>query len=76
MIVLATIMGPIVLIFLAVSFATDHWLDFTVKKNLFSTATIGSSRSDADVGRYTNDRHRGLFRECYPGNDTQCEYIL
>lgn len=73
MLVSATIMGPIVLVFLSVSFATDHWLEFDVQRG-----ALGSLRADSEtdmkLARYTHSRHRGLFRECYPGNDTKCEY--
>lgn len=68
--VTATILGPIVMILLAVSFATDYWLEFDVKRERFATATRNLWTSDVLAARYTHSRHRGLFRECYPGNDT------
>lgn len=71
MLVLATIMGPIVLVFLSVSFATDHWLEFDVKRGSLTPTIRTNSENDMKLARYTHTRHRGLFRECYPGNDTK-----
>lgn len=70
MLVLATIMGPIVLVFLSVSFATDHWLEFDVNRGQLSPTIRSDSETSVVLARYTHTRHRGLFRECYPGNDT------
>lgn len=71
LIVIATILGPITLVFMAVSFGTDHWLEFDVKRSILSVQD-----KEFDRARYTHTRYRGLFRECYPGNDTACEYRL
>lgn len=68
LIVIATILGPITLVFMAVSFGTDYWLEFDVDR-----AGLGGDDLDAGKVLYTHDRYRGLFRECYPGNDTACE---
>ena len=73
MLVLATVMGPIVLIFLSVSFATDHWLEFDVSRGQLSPTIRSDSENSVVLARYTHTRHRGLFRECYPGNDTKCK---
>lgn len=64
MLVCATILGPITIVFLAVSFATDHWLEFKVDRTRYS---------GSDPNRVTHTRYRGIFRECYPGNDTACK---
>jgi len=71
LIVLATIMGPITLVFLSVSFGTDHWLEFRVDRSKFSPTLRDRSTKDVKLARYTHTRDRGVFRECYPGNDTQ-----
>ncbi|XP_062602882.1 transmembrane protein 178B-like [Saccostrea cucullata] len=63
MLVCATILGPITIVFLAVSFATDHWLEFKVDRSKF---TVGN-----EFDRVAHTRYRGIFRECYPGNDTE-----
>lgn len=68
MLVCATILGPITIVFLAVSFATDYWLEFKVDP--------GYTRLSTDNARVSHTRHRGIFRECYPGNDTACEYLF
>lgn len=65
LIVIATILGPITLVFIAVSFGTDYWLEFSVDRTSFTVDDKLASRV-----RYTHTRYRGLFRECYPGNDT------
>lgn len=54
-------------IFVAISFGTDYWLDYTVDRSSFPDAL---KNDDKNNGRYTFSRNRGLFRECYPGNDT------
>ena len=72
--VTATILGPIVLVLMAVSFATDHWLEFDVKRSVLTAQQRQESTSDFIMGRYTHTRQRGLFRECYPTNETACEY--
>ena len=69
LIVIATILGPITLVFMAVSFGTDYWLEFDVDRSILSS----SERIDNEIAKWTHTRYRGLFRECYPGNDTACE---
>lgn len=71
MVVCATILGPIVMVLLAVSFATDHWLYYDVDLSLI---TSPDRLTKVDVARYTTERHRGMWRECYPTNETECEY--
>lgn len=66
LIVLATILGPITLVFMAISFGTDYWLEHDVQRARLAQ----SERDDLTKARYTHTRYRGLFRECYPGNDT------
>ncbi|KAK7501915.1 hypothetical protein BaRGS_00006667 [Batillaria attramentaria] len=69
LIVIATILGPITLVFMAVSFGTDYWLEFNVDRT-----KLNPEDKDDKMARYTHTRYRGLFRECYPGNDTACKY--
>lgn len=59
------------MVLLAVSFATDHWLEFDVDKRALTPTTLVDRTNDVILARYTHTRHRGLFRECYPGNDTE-----
>ncbi|KAL8600910.1 hypothetical protein ACOMHN_045047 [Nucella lapillus] len=66
LVVMATILGPITLVFMSVSFGTDHWLKFDVDRNKLTTAVKTSTTYE----RFSHSRYRGLFRECYPGNDT------
>lgn len=73
MLVTATILGPVVMVLLAVSFATDHWLEYDVDKRQLSQTVLGARDRDVLLARYTHTRNRGLFRECYPGNDTLCK---
>lgn len=77
MLVLATILGPIVVVFLSVSFATDHWLKFEVDRKKYASEDITSytkSKTDIPLARVAHTRNRGIFRECYPTNDTECKY--
>ncbi|KAL8590648.1 hypothetical protein ACOMHN_067427 [Nucella lapillus] len=65
LIVIATNLGPITLVFMAVSFGTDYWLEFDVDRSKLDATDLLAGKE-----RYTHTRYRGLFRECYPGNDT------
>lgn len=56
-------------IFVAISFGTDYWLKFTVDRSELDTS-LKTADAIKKNGRYTFSRNRGLFRECYPGNDT------
>lgn len=71
LIVLATILGPVTLVFMSVSFGTDHWLEFRVDRSKLSTGQRSSSETNQAEARYMHTRDRGIFRECYPGNDTK-----
>lgn len=59
--VLAICLGPVVIALLAVSFATDYWIEYTVDRT-----KLGGFKSDPTKARYTFTRNRGIFRECYP----------
>lgn len=73
MLVTATILGPCVMVLLAISFATDHWLEYDVNKDELGDIAL-ERNTNFILGRSTHTRNRGLFRECYPGNDTLCKY--
>ncbi|XP_041362281.1 transmembrane protein 178B-like [Gigantopelta aegis] len=68
LIVIATILGPITLVFIAVSFGTDNWLVYTVKSDVSKT---NPSNKPLAVQMVYHSRNQGLFRICYPGNDTK-----
>lgn len=68
LIVIATILGPITLVFMAVSFGTDYWLQHDVQRDKLTLQERAST--DLAANKYTHSRYRGLFRECFPGNDT------
>ncbi|KAK0048615.1 transmembrane protein 178B, partial [Biomphalaria pfeifferi] len=69
LIVIATILGPITLVFMSVSFGTDHWLEFRVDRSKLPTTERDTT--DLEKAKIAHSRDRGLFRECFPGNDTQ-----
>ncbi|CAG5126871.1 unnamed protein product [Candidula unifasciata] len=71
MIVIATILGPITLVFMSVSFGTNFWVQFTVNVASFNKTIRDRTRTDVGFARYHLTRDRGLFRECYPGNETE-----
>ena len=75
LIVLATILGPVTLVFMSVSFGTDHWLEFRVDRDKLTDQERNESKNDQVKARYYHTRDRGIFRECYPGSDTECEYM-
>ncbi|CAC5386890.1 unnamed protein product [Mytilus coruscus] len=53
----------ITLMFMTLSFSTNYWVSYTVNRDNLTT----NQRNDYNInGRYTYSRHRGLFRECYP----------
>ncbi|GFN79853.1 voltage-dependent calcium channel gamma-5 subunit [Plakobranchus ocellatus] len=68
LIVIATILGPVTLVFMAVSFGTDHWLEFRVDRSKLSDPP---APRDWKRARYYTSRDRGIFRECYPDNNTE-----
>lgn len=76
MLVSAIILGPIVMVLLAISFATDHWMEFDVDTEDLSVAVRNTRVTNVLMARYTHSRNRGIFRECYPGNDTQCKWTI
>lgn len=65
----ANIIGVLAIVIIAAVIGTDRWLVFTVERNRLLPATqLGSM--DGIKARYYHTRQRGMFRECYPGNDT------
>lgn len=66
MLIAGTCFTILTVVFLAISFATDYWLDYTVKRTDLAIAVRNNNKTN---GRYTLTRHRGLFRECYPGSE-------
>lgn len=71
MLVAGTCFTILTLIFVAISFATDYWISYTVKRENLSNVV---KNAEAANGRYTFSRNRGLFRECYP-NASDGEYM-
>uniref|UniRef100_A0A0B7AG52 Uncharacterized protein n=2 Tax=Arion vulgaris TaxID=1028688 RepID=A0A0B7AG52_9EUPU len=71
LIVIATILGPITLVIMSVSFGTDHWLEFRVNTTSFNNTIRTMIETNVAMARYHVSRDRGLFRECYPGSDTK-----
>lgn len=61
---------------IAISFATDQWINCQVK-NGFADSWSGSPLYNCTYCPemfYT--RNRGLFRTCYPGSGVQCRYLI
>lgn len=65
LITLAGILGPIVLVTLAISFSTDHWLEYKV--DLDSNSPLYQRKDEIKYKRIIFSRNRGLFRQCYLG---------
>ncbi|XP_046555103.1 uncharacterized protein LOC124264405 [Haliotis rubra] len=65
----ANIFGVFAIVIIAAAIGTDRWLVFTVNRSRLSAATQVASREGIRA-RYYHTRQRGMFRECYPGNDT------
>ena len=73
--VLAIILAPIEIVFLAVPFATDHWLEFVVDRAELKTTDLALyNTADLVQGMSSHTRYNGLFKVCFPGNDTSCKY--
>ena len=65
------------LVCLAVALGTDFWETVNVDR----VALGGLSESELSQDEFTNQRiyysrNRGLFRVCFPGEDTQCKKCL
>ncbi len=75
MLTFATIWTAASLILVALSFATDHWIDFNVDRDaMVAQGKVTSNNFNNNPLYFT--RYRGLFRTCYPGNETLCKYIM
>merc|ERR1711862_411278 len=61
-------LNALALLFMALSFATDHWLDYAVDRVELQTQTSFADKLMSDPLYF--DRYRGLFRTCYPGTET------
>ena len=68
----ATVMTAISLLLVALAFSTDHWLDYTVDRQSIRAAGGVTEQELSDNELYFT-RNRGLFRTCYPGNETICK---
>ncbi|XP_046574528.1 uncharacterized protein LOC124282563 [Haliotis rubra] len=62
----ANIIGVIAIVMIAAVIGTDRWVMWTVDR----TKLTSTQRADTSSARFYHTRHRGMFRECYPGNDT------
>ncbi|XP_064611235.1 uncharacterized protein LOC135475313 [Liolophura sinensis] len=65
----ASLLGPFVLLFYALSFSTDYWVSYTVDRTQLPKDLRTQSRSEKSL-RFYHSRNRGLFRECVQGNET------
>lgn len=65
LITFAGILGPIALVSLAISFSTDHWLEYKV--NLKTNSSLFNRKDELKFKKILYARIRGLFRECYLG---------
>ncbi|KAI0230995.1 hypothetical protein LSAT2_018638 [Lamellibrachia satsuma] len=70
----ATFLTVTCVVLVAVSFATEHWVDTVVNRDEIRKRAEANSDNTVveslklDVRYFT--RYRGLFRTCYPGNET------
>ena len=70
---IANVVGVCAIVIIAAAIGTDRWVMFSVNRNEL-TSQQKTLAEAAKTGRYYNDRSRGMFRECYPGNETTCKY--
>ena len=68
----ANVLTALALVLLALSFATDHWVDITVRRDELTKLYGKEVPLFKDQEFFS--RNRGLFRTCYEGNETQCMY--
>ena len=68
----ATVMSVAALSVVSVAFGTNNWLETTVDRLALRQAGISVARLNNLPVFFT--RYRGLFRTCFPGNDTACMY--
>ena len=64
---------------MALSFATDHWVETMIQRaDLKAQAAKDSNvalQNELKENSLYFTRYRGMFRTCYPGNETICKYI-
>lgn len=67
---LGNIANVVAIVLILAAMGTEKWLLYEVDRTKLTT-TQQTSSSTGITARYYHTRHRGMFRECYPGNDTQ-----
>ena len=71
----ATFLTVTCVVLVAVSFATEHWVDTVVDRDEIRKRAGSDDTVDgylkSDVRYFTH--YRGLFRTCFPGNETACK---
>ena len=68
----ANILTAGALIFTALAFATDHWIDITIRRDDIAKADPSLKLTKLQNNKLYFTRSRGLFRTCYEG-DTVCK---
>lgn len=68
MLALSTMFTLLAVALVAVSFATDHWQNIIVNRSEIKKTAVTEAVYNTNPLYFT--RYRGLFRTCYPGNET------
>ncbi|XP_067669456.1 uncharacterized protein [Haliotis asinina] len=66
---ISTIANVVAIVFILAAMGTERWVVYTVDRTKL-TALQRTSSTTGITARYYHTRQRGMFRECYPGNDT------
>lgn len=61
---LAGILGPPVLVMIALSLSTDNWVEYDVDKKMLPG--FYTNKTEVKWLRIVNSRDKGIFRECFP----------
>ncbi|XP_046555105.1 uncharacterized protein LOC124264406 [Haliotis rubra] len=65
----STIANVVAIVLILAAMGTERWVVYSVDRTKLTTLQRTSSTTGI-TARYYHTRQRGMFRECYPGNDT------
>ena len=60
------------LLFVALSFGTDHWIEYVVDRGIELHSSVNNATYYGNPLYFSRDR--GLFRTCYLGTETLCKF--
>lgn len=67
----AALLGPLVIVFVVLGFATDHWTDTDVDETKLNSVMRSLANSNQELARVFHSRNKGIIRECYPKDNAK-----